>query len=79
MKQKLTFALIMGLITTAIVSFVIILINVGVNHKFLITWIRSWSVAYVLAVSSMLLIAPRIQNLVNHIFAEDLASKQDDK
>jgi len=68
MKQKLAFALTMGLITTAIISFVLIAINVGFGDKFLIAWLRSWAISYVLAVFSMLVIAPRIQFLVNSLF-----------
>ena len=71
MKHKLTFALIMGLITTAIVSFVLIAINLGFNEKFLLIWLRSWSVSYVLAVSAMLLIAPRVQLLVNYLLKKE--------
>lgn len=76
MKQKLAFALIMGLITTAIVSFVIIAVNIGFGENFLGAWLRSWSIAYVLAVLSMLLIAPRIQLLVNTFFDESLKLKE---
>ena len=72
MKQKLVFALIMGLITTAIISFVLVAVNMGFGHRFLTAWLRSWSIAYVLAVSSMLLIAPRIQLFVTKLFSPDL-------
>ena len=61
MKHKLLFALIMGMITTSIISFVLIAINVGFSEKFLVTWLRSWAVSYVLAVSAMLSIAPQTQ------------------
>jgi hypothetical protein len=77
MKQKLAFALTMGIITTAIISFVLIAINVGFGDKFLIAWLRSWSISYVLAVFSMLVIAPRIQFLVNSLFRENFTSQKD--
>lgn len=67
MKYKITFALIMGLITTSIISFVLIAINVGFSEKFIIIWLRSWSVSYVLAVTAMLVIGPRVQQLVNSL------------
>lgn len=67
MKQKLMFALIMGIITTSLISFVLIAINLGFNEKFLQTWLRSWPVSYVLAVSSMIFIAPKIQILVSYL------------
>jgi Kef-type K+ transport system membrane component KefB len=74
MKQKLAFALTMGLITTAIISFVLIAINVGFGDKFLSAWLRS---SYVLAVFSMLVIAPRIQFLVNSLFKENFTTQGD--
>lgn len=74
MKHKLVFALIMGVITTALISFTLIAINVGFSDQFLSTWLRSWSVAYVLAVSAMLVIAPRIQMLVNYLLKRDASA-----
>ena len=67
MKHKLLFALIMGMITTAVISFTLIALNIGFSEKFVITWLRSWSVAYVLAVASMLLIGPRVQMLASYL------------
>jgi hypothetical protein len=63
--------MIMGMITTVTISFVIIAINLGFNDKFLLTWLRSWLVSYVLAVSAMLFIAPRVQILVNSLAKKD--------
>ena len=71
MKQKLAFALIMGIITTGIISFALIAINIGFGDKFIAAWLRSWSIAYVLAVSAMLLIAPKIQLFVQTLFNND--------
>jgi low affinity Fe/Cu permease len=79
MKQKIAFALIMGMITTAVISFVLISINIGFSDKFLVSWLRSWSVAYVLAVSLVLLVAPRVQLLVNYFLKEKPVSDRDDK
>ena len=71
MKHKLTFALIMGLITTAIISFTLIAVNLGFGSKFIAAWLRSWSISYVLAVTAMLLIAPRVQLLVHYLLKKD--------
>jgi low affinity Fe/Cu permease len=79
MKQKIAFALIMGMITTAVISFVLISINIGFSDKFLVAWLRSWSVAYVLAVSLVLLVAPRVQLLVNYFLKEKPVSDRNDK
>jgi hypothetical protein len=76
MKHKLAFALIMGMITTAIISFAVIAINLGFNERFLLAWLRSWSVSYVLAVSAMLLIAPRVQLLVNYLLKKEPVIEQ---
>lgn len=76
MKQRLAFALIMGIITTTIISFVLMAINIGFSEKFITAWLRSWSVAYVLAVSSMLLIAPKIQAFVNSFFERRFAAEK---
>lgn len=67
----------MGMITTAIISFVVIAINLGFNERFLLAWLRSWSVSYVLAVSAMLLIAPRVQLLVNYLLKKEPVTEQD--
>lgn len=69
MKQRLLFALIMGFITTALISFTLVSINLGFGNWFLIAWLRSWVIAYVLAVLSMLFIAPKIQQFVNYFYS----------
>jgi hypothetical protein len=71
MKYRITFALIMGVITTAVISFALIAINIGFNEKFVAAWLRSWSVSYVLAVASMLFIGPRVQLLVHQLLRTD--------
>jgi len=77
MKQKLAFALIMGMITTAVISFVLIAINIGFGDRFIAAWLRSWSVSYVLAVSSMLLIGPKIHLFVNGLFNDKLSTEKE--
>jgi len=75
MKQRLAFALIMGMITTAIISFALITINMGFGERFLSAWLRSWAISYVLAVVAMLFIAPGIQILVDHLLRKDFTEK----
>ena len=77
MKQKLAFALIMGMITTGIISFALIAINTGFGDKFITAWLRSWSIAYVLAVSAMMLIAPKIQLFVQTRFNNDSPAEEE--
>jgi hypothetical protein len=75
MKQRITFALIMGAITTALISFTLIAINVGFVPHFLFIWLRSWSVSYALAVTAMIFIAPRVQSLVAYLLNRDFFQK----
>jgi hypothetical protein len=70
MKQKIAFALIMGSITTAIISFTIIFINVGFSEKFLRIWLTSWGIAHLVVIPAILIIGPIIQKLVDKIFAD---------
>lgn len=68
MKNKIAFALIMGIATTGIISFTVILVNIGFQSNFLKIWIKSWGLAYVVAIPTILLIAPRIKKLVDRLF-----------
>ncbi|HRG58709.1 MAG TPA: DUF2798 domain-containing protein [Bacteroidia bacterium] len=67
MKHKIAFALIMGIITTCIISFTLVAVNVGFGPIFIKTWLRSWCIAYSIIIPSMLIIAPKIQKLVVYI------------
>lgn len=71
MKNKIAFALIMGVITTGIISFTVILVNIGLKPKFLQIWLKSWGLAYVVAVPTILIIAPFIQRLVDRLFNQN--------
>jgi hypothetical protein len=68
MKQKIAFALIMGVITTAIISFTLVSINVGFGPHFVSVWLRSWLIAYLVVIPAILFIAPRIQAMVDKVF-----------
>ena len=68
MKQKVAFALIMGLVTSMIVSFTLVSVNVGYNERFLPVWLRSWAVAYSLVVPAILLLGPQVMKLVLKLF-----------
>ncbi|MCU0437740.1 MAG: DUF2798 domain-containing protein [Raineya sp.] len=71
MKQRLIFALLMGIITTCIISFTLISINVGFTEKFLQTWLKSWLIAYLVVIPAILFIAPRVQAFVNKHFTDN--------
>ncbi|HEX9151818.1 MAG TPA: DUF2798 domain-containing protein [Flavobacterium sp.] len=65
MKQKIAFAMIMGVITTGIISFSLISINIGFNDKFLKIWLKSWGMAYVIVIPAILIIGPRLQKIID--------------
>lgn len=70
MKQRIAFALIMGVITTGIISFTLISINIGFAPNFAAIWLRSWSTAYVVVIPVILAVGPLVQNLVTNMFRE---------
>lgn len=61
----------MGIVTTGIISFTLISINIGYTDKFLKIWLRSWGIAYLVVIPAILIIGPRIQNLVNKLLKEN--------
>lgn len=70
MKQRIAFALLMGIITTCIISFTLISINVGFTAMFLRIWLRSWATAYLVVIPAILIIGPRVQALVDRLFKQ---------
>lgn len=62
--------MIMGIITTGIISFTLISINIGFGEKFLSIWLRSWVTSYAVVIPCILLIGPKVQTFVNTIFPE---------
>lgn len=69
MKKRIAFALIMGIITTGMISFTLISVNVGYGPGFPAIWLRSWVLAYCIATPTILLFGPFIQQLVERMFA----------
>lgn len=69
LKRKVAFALSMGIVTTGIVSFVLIALNLGFSDRFALVWLRSWGVGYVIAIPAILLIGPRLQAQVDRLIS----------
>lgn len=69
MKKKLTFAFIMAIFTTGIVTFAAISVNLGFSEKFIKVWLKSWAISYVVAIPAILIIAPKVQAFVDYLFA----------
>lgn len=65
MKNKIAFALSMGIITTGIISFSLIAINLGFTNSFFNVWLKSWGIAYVLVIPAILLIGPLVQKIID--------------
>lgn len=67
LKRKIAFALSMGIVTTGIVSFVLIALNLGFSDGFALVWLRSWGVGYAIAIPAILMIGPRLQARVDRL------------
>ena len=67
-QKKVVFALIMGAITTGIISFSLIAINIGFVNTFIKVWLKSWVLAYFFVIPAILFIAPLIERLVDAMF-----------
>nr|WP_294858531.1 DUF2798 domain-containing protein [uncultured Fluviicola sp.] len=67
MKEKITFALIMGIITTGVITFSLISINNGYSDKFFSIWLKSWTLAYGIVVPVILLVGPRVELFVKFL------------
>jgi hypothetical protein len=75
MKQKIAFALLMGIVTTGVISFTLIAINIGFTNRFAPIWLRSWGIAYLVVIPAILLIGPQVQRIVNRLFPEKTQTK----
>lgn len=66
-KRKVAFALLMGVVTTGIISFAILVLNVGLSEGFVAKWLRSWGVGYLIVVPVILLMGPRLQSRIDQL------------
>ncbi|MBX5292316.1 DUF2798 domain-containing protein [Rhizobium sp. NLR15a] len=57
----------MGIVTTGIISFTLLALNLGFSEEFVLTWLRSWSIAYLIVIPAILLIGPHLQAQVDRI------------
>lgn len=71
MKQKIAFALIMGIATTGIISFTLITVNLGWAHLHLAVWIKSWAIAYLMVIPAILIISPAVEKLVHLLIPKE--------
>ncbi|MBX4957337.1 DUF2798 domain-containing protein [Rhizobium lentis] len=66
-KRKIAFALSMGIVTTGLISFALLALNLGFSEGFMLTWLRSWGIAYLIVIPAILLIGPKLQAQVDRI------------
>ncbi|MGG7578556.1 DUF2798 domain-containing protein [Rhizobium sp. YTUHZ045] len=66
-KRKIAFALSMGIVTTGLISFTLLALNLGFSEGFVLTWLRSWGIAYLIVIPAILLIGPHLQAQVDRI------------
>lgn len=69
LKRRTVSALIMGVMTTGTISFVLLAQNLGFSENFVLTWLRSWSTGYAIAVPTMLWIHPRLHAQIERLIA----------
>lgn len=68
MKNKIAFAMVMGVITTGIISFTLISINIGFEERFFAIWLKSWGIAYIVVIPAILVLGPLVQKFVDKYF-----------
>lgn len=67
LKRRVAFALLLGMLTTGIISFVILALNFGFSDKFPQVWLRSWGIAYVIVIPAILIVGPRLQAQIDRL------------
>ncbi|MCE3227376.1 MAG: hypothetical protein K0S32_1927 [Bacteroidetes bacterium] len=75
MKKKIAFALIMGIISTGLISFMLISVNIGFTERFLNIWLKSWGMGYIVVIPAILILGPVVQKLVDYLIPEKINSK----
>ena len=67
LKRRIAFALTMGVVTTGIISFTIIALNLGFTEAFAQRWLRAWATAYAIVIPAILMIGPRVQAAIDRL------------
>jgi hypothetical protein len=67
LKRKIAFALSMGVVTTGIISFALLALNLGFPRGFVPLWLRSWGIGYLIVIPAILLIGPRLQARIDRL------------
>jgi uncharacterized membrane protein len=70
-KRRIVSAFLTGIITSGMVSFTVVLINLGLTKTFLQVWIKSWFTALLIAFPVVLLVASPIRRFVDTLFKDE--------
>jgi hypothetical protein len=75
-KRRIVFAFLTGIVTTGMVSFTVVLINLGLTEGFWRIWFKSWSLAFLVVVPVILIVSPVIGRFVDFLFRENAAQQK---
>ncbi len=64
-KNELKVATIIAFVVTSNITFTLVAVNVGFIQNFIFVWLRSWLIAFVLALPSLLFVAPFVRKKLN--------------
>ncbi|WP_396616432.1 DUF2798 domain-containing protein [Lysobacter soli] len=67
LKRRIASALLMGAISTGVVSFILLALNHGISSVLFAKWLRAWSTGYIVVVPVILLIGPRVHAQVERL------------
>ena len=59
--------MVMGVITTSLVSATLIYVNKGFVSGFVGIWLKSWLISYLVAVPTIIIIGPRVQGFLHRL------------
>lgn len=76
MKKKIAFAVLMGIVTTGLISFSLMAVNIGFTERFILVWFRAWALSYMISIPTILLLASKVQQLVDRIFDKNIIQKE---
>lgn len=68
---NITFSLFMAFIMTALMSFVVTSYNLGFGDDFLVRWLKSWRIAFILAFPILLVVAPVVRKFTTQLIQPD--------
>ncbi len=64
-KTELKTATIIAFVITSYITFTLVAVNVCFIQNFIFVWLRSWLIAFMLALPSLLFVAPFIRKKIN--------------